>query len=316
MLSYVVRRFIVFLGTLLAASLVVFIVLEVLPGDPALLMLGLEARDETLNALREQMGLNHPAPLRYMLWLGELLRGQLGTSYTYGVPVSELISQRIEITGPLALMAFLLSTVLAIPLGMFAATRRNHFGDYGVMAFSQAGMSIPNFWLGILLVLVFAVTLGWVPSGGFPGWEAGPGPAFAALALPAIALGLPEAAILARVTRSAVLETIGQDYVRTARAKGVRERRILVRHVLRNALIPMMTILGLQLAILLAGSIVIENVFFLPGLGRLVYQAVIQRDLIVVRDVVVLLVGLVVFMSFLVDIAYAVIDPRPKAETA
>ena len=314
MIAFAVRRFIVLLMTLLAASAAIFVVLEILPGDPALLILGIEAQEDTLAALRAQLGLDRPAPLRYVQWIGGLMVGHLGNSHTYAVPVSELISQRLAVTIPLSLMALLISTLLAVPLGMFAATHHNRLGDYGVMSFAQVGMAIPNFWFGILLVLFFAVTLGWFPSGGFAGWSQGLGPGLWSLLLPAIALGLPEAAILARVTRSAVLETLSADYVRTARAKGVAERAILIRHVLRNALIPMTTIIGLQFAFLLAGSIVVENVFFLPGIGRLIFQAVTQRDIVVVRDVAMFLVALVVVVNFAVDLAYSVIDPRPRAD--
>lgn len=312
MLTFVIRRALILLTTLIVASGAIFVVLEVLPGDPALLILGLEAQDDTLAALRAQMGLDRPPLERYLAWIAGLAVGQTGISHTYAVPVGELIAARLEVTIPLALLAFAASTLLAVPLGMFAATRRNRPGDYGVMAFSQIAMAIPNFWFGILLILLFAVVLGWFPAAGFPGWSAGIGAGLAALLLPATALALPEAAILARVTRAAVLETLDADYVRTARAKGLSERRVLWFHVLRNALIPMTTILGLQFAFLLAGSIVIENVFALPGLGRLIFQAVSQRDLIVVRDVVMLLVALVVAVNFLVDIAYGLIDPRPR----
>lgn len=312
MLTFLARRILVLLVTLFAASLAIFVVLDLLPGDPALLILGMEARDDTLAALRAQMGLDRPAPVRYLAWIGGMLSGTSGISHTYAVPVFELITERLAVTVPLALIALVISTLLAVPLGMFAAVRRGRWGDYGVMGFSQIGMAIPNFWFGILAILFFAVFLGWFPAAGFPGWEAGPGVALWALVLPALSLALPEAAILARVTRASVLETLGADYVRTARAKGLGEQRVLWGHVLRNALIPMTTILGLQFAFLLAGSIVIESVFSLPGLGRLIFQAVSQRDLVVVRDVVLLLVAFVVLVNFLVDIAYAVIDPRVR----
>lgn len=315
MLTFVVRRALILLATLIVASAAIFIVLEVLPGDPALLILGIEAQDDTLAALRAQMGLDRPPLERYFAWIAGMAVGQTGVSHTYAVPVAELIAARLEVTIPLALLAFVASSVIAVPLGMFAATRRNRPGDYGVMTFSQIGMAIPNFWFAILLILLFAVALEWFPAAGFPGWEAGLAAGLWALVLPATALALPEAAILARVTRSAVLETLGADFVRTARAKGLAEQRVLWRHVLRNALIPMTTILGLQFAFLLAGSIVVENVFALPGLGRLIFQAVSQRDVVVVRDVVMLLVALVVLVNFLVDIAYGVIDPRPRART-
>jgi peptide/nickel transport system permease protein len=315
MLTFVIRRALVLLATLGVASAAIFIVLEVLPGDPALLILGIEAQEDTLAALRAQMGLDRPPLERYVAWIAGMAVGQTGVSHTYAVPVGELIAARLEVTIPLALLAFAASSVLAVPLGMFAATRRNRPGDYGVMTFSQIGMAIPNFWFAIMLILLFAVALDWFPAAGFPGWEAGLAAGLWALVLPATALALPEAAILARVTRSAVLETLGADYVRTARAKGLAERRVLWRHVLRNALIPMTTILGLQFAFLLAGSIVVENVFALPGLGRLIFQAVSQRDIVVVRDVVMLLVALVVVVNFIIDIAYGLIDPRPRSAT-
>ncbi len=313
MFAYLIRRLSTLLLTMVAASAVVFVVLEVLPGDPALLMLGTGAADDTLAALRAQMGLDRPVLERYVVWLAGFATGDLGTSYTYSVPVSKLIADRLAITLPLAVLALALSTAIALPLGMLAAAFHNRAGDYAVMGFSQLGVAIPNFWLGIMLTLVFSVGLGWFASGGFPGWQDGPGPALKALLLPAVALALPEAAILARVARSALLETLREDYVRTARAKGLTGGAVLRRHVLRNALIPVMTIVGLQFAFLMAGAIVVENVFSLPGLGRLVFQAVIQRDLIVVKDVVVLLTAMVVVVNFVVDLAYAVVDPRPRA---
>ncbi|MBM3559411.1 MAG: ABC transporter permease [Alphaproteobacteria bacterium] len=313
MLAWLVRRLLALAATLLVASAVIFVVLEVLPGDPALVMLGVEARDDTLAALRAELGFDRPPLERYAAWIAGFASGELGRSHTYAVPVAGLVAERLRVTVPLALSAFVLAALLAIPLGTFAAMRRGRAGDWGVMGFSQIGMAVPNFWIGILGILVFAVGLGWLPAGGFPGWSDGIGPAVAALVLPAMALALPEAAILARVTRSAVLETLGADFVRTARAKGRGEAGVMARHVLRNALIPMTTIMGLQFAILLAGSIVVENVFSLPGLGRLVFQAVNQRDLIVVRDVTMLVVAFVVAVNFAVDLLYVLIDPRPKA---
>jgi peptide/nickel transport system permease protein len=314
MLSFLARRLVAAAVTLAAASAVVFIVLEVLPGDPALLMLGTEARPDTLAALRERMGLDQPAPVRYLAWIAGLLTGDPGRSLTYGLPVGELVADRFAVTAPLAGLAILASTALALPLGLYAASRRGRPGDLAVMAFSQLGVAVPGFWLGIVLVLVFSIGLGWLPAGGFPGWGAGPGPALSALLLPALSLALTEAAILARVARSAVLETMGEDWVRTARAKGLSDRAVLWGHVLRNALIPIVTLVGLQFAFLMAGTVVIENVFFLPGLGRLLFQAIAQRDLIVVKDVTVLLAAMVVLVSFAVDLLYALIDPRPKAD--
>jgi peptide/nickel transport system permease protein len=309
MLSFAIRRLVALLLTLLAAALVVFIVLEVLPGDPAAVMLGVQATPETLAALRAEYGLDRPAPLRFAAWIAGIASGDLGISYTYRVPVAGLIAERLAVTVPLALMAIVLSTCIALPLGVFAASRHDRPADAAVMGFSQIGVAVPNFWFALLLVLLFSITLGWMPSGGFPGWSAGDA-AIAALILPAISLALPQAAILARVTRSAVLDALGEDYVRTARAKGLTRGATLRHHVLRNALIPVVTIMGLQFSFLLAGAIIIENVFYLPGLGRLVFQAIGQRDLIVVRDVVLLLAAMVIVINFAVDMLYAVIDPR------
>jgi peptide/nickel transport system permease protein len=310
MALFLIRRLIALALTLLVASLVVFLVMEVLPGDPAAIMLGVNARPDTLAALRAQLGLDQPAPARYLAWLGGLLTGDLGLSYTYSVPVSVLLADRVALSLPLAVMAILLSTAIAIPLGVLAAARRNRPADFGVLGFAQLGVAVPNFWLAILLILLFSVQLGWLPAGGFAGWDAGPLPALRSLLLPTLALALPQAAILARVTRSAMLETLGEDYIRTARAKGLSRGRTLWRHALRNALIPVVTIMGLQFSFLLAGTIVIENVFYLPGLGRLVFQAIAQRDLIVVKDLVVLFAGAVVVVNFAVDLLYAAIDPR------
>jgi peptide/nickel transport system permease protein len=225
------------------------------------------------------------------------------------VPVAGLIAERLWISLPLAIYALLLSTLLAFPAGIVAATRRGSPVDAGIMGLTQLGVAIPNFWFAMLLVLLFAVTLRWFSAGGFPGWD-DPLLALRALTLPAVALALPQAAILARVMRSALLDTLGEDYIRSARAKGLTRGQTLWRHALRNALIPVLTIIGLQFSFLLAGAIIIENVFFLPGLGRLVFQGITARDLIVVKSVVMILVFAVTLVTFVVDIAYAVVDPR------
>jgi len=296
--------------TLLVVSLLVFVVLEVLPGDPALLILGVNAREDTLAALRESMGLNQPAVWRYLSWIGDLVRGRFADSLTYGVPVNALLAPRIAVSLPLALISLALAVALALPLGVLAAARRGRPTDTVIMGVSQIGIAVPNFWLGILLVLLFAVTLRWLPAGGFPGWQAGLGPGLVALLMPAVALALPQAAILGRVTRSAVLDVLSEDYMRTARAKGLSRGQALWHHGLRNAMIPVVTIMGLQFSFLLAGTIIIENVFNLPGIGRLIFQAISQRDLVVVRDLVVLLAATVGVVNFLVDLSYAVLDPR------
>ena len=304
------RRLTALMVTLLVASLLIFLLLEILPGDPAAVILGVGAQEDTLRALRAELGLDLPAPVRYLNWLGEVLQGDLGRSYTYDTPVQELLLNRVELSLPLALLAILLSTGIAIPLGVFAASRHRKVADTGIMGFAQLGVAVPNFWFAILLILLFSVKLGWFSAGGFAGWDAGWFPAFKSLVLPAVALALPQAAILARVTRSSVLETVQEDYIRTARAKGLSRSQALWRHAVRNALIPVVTILGLQLSFLLAGTIIIENVFYLPGVGRLLFQAIAQRDLIVVKNLVLVLAATVVLINFLVDLLYAVLDPR------
>ncbi|HTV66898.1 MAG TPA: ABC transporter permease [Rhizobiaceae bacterium] len=310
MTAYILKRLLIGVATLIVASVVVFSVLEILPGDPAHLILGMNATEDALQTLREQLGLNRPVLERYFDWIGGLATFDLGRSYTYSVPVSELVLERIVVSLPLALIALFLSTVIAIPVGIFAGDRRGKLGDTLSMGAAQVGVAIPNFWFALLLIYVFAVWLRLVPAGGFPGWSAGFWPAFKSLLLPAVALALPQAAILARVTRSALLEVLNEDYIRTARAKGMPRRYVLWRHALRNALIPVLTIIGLQFAFLLAGTIIIENVFYLPGLGRLVLQAITQRDLIVVESVVMLLVAFVIVVNLIVDVSYAIVDPR------
>lgn len=310
MLIYLSRRLVSLSLSLLAASLVIFLLIEIVPGDPARLMMGLNASPDAVAVVREQLGLDLPAWQRYFSWLAGMLHGDFGISYTYKVPVSDLISDRVWISVPLAIYALVLSTAIAFPVGIIAAARRNSPTDAGIMGLTQLGIAVPNFWFAMLLVLAFAISLRWFSSGGFPGWDAGVFEAMRALTLPAIALALPQASILARVMRSSLLDTLSEDYIRTARAKGLTRSQVLWRHALRNALIPVLTIIGLQFSFLLAGAIIIENVFYLPGLGRLVFQGITQRDLIVVKSVVMLLVFAVIVVTFVVDMAYALADPR------
>lgn len=313
MLNYILSRFATLSASLIVASIVIFIMIELVPGDPAAFMLGLNAAPDTVAALRAELGLNGSPPERYFRWVTGMLGGDFGTSYTYQVPVADLVATRLLVSLPLALMALVLSTVIAIPVGMLAASRRGRPADWSVMGVTQLGIAVPNFWFAMILVVIFAIKLRWFSAGGFPGWDQGFWISMKALMLPAIALALPQASILARVMRSAILETLSQDYIRTARAKGLSQRQTLINHALRNALIPVLTIIGLQFSFLIAGAIIIENVFFLPGLGRLVFQGITQRDLIVVESVVMLLVFAVIIVTFLVDIAYAIIDPRLRS---
>ncbi|MDF1619224.1 ABC transporter permease [Pseudothioclava nitratireducens] len=309
MARYFLKRLAALSLSLIVASLVIFALIEVTPGDPASFMLGLNAAPETVAALREQMGLDRPLPLRYLGWVAGMLSGDFGQSYTYKIPVADLVAARLTVSLPLALLALALAVIVAVPVGLIAAARRGRATDAAIIAGTQVGIAVPNFWFAMLLVLLLAVKWRLFPAGGFPGWS-DPLAALRALTLPAIALALPQAAILARVLRSALIETLGQDYIRTARAKGLSRAQALTRHALRNALIPVLTILGMQFSFLLAGAIIIENVFYIPGLGRLIFQAISQRDLIVVESVVMILVFAVILVTFLTDLAYALVDPR------
>ena len=316
MLPLLARRAAGLAATLLAVAALIFLVMDLLPGDPAAIMLGTSAQPDTLAALHRQMGLDAPAWTRFGRWIGGFLVGDLGQSTTYGVPVAGLVAERLAVTLPLALLAMGLSVLLALPLGVMAAARQGRAADALVAGFAQASVALPNFWIGLLLILVVAVGLGWLPAGGFPGWSAAPGAALGALVLPAVALALPQAGILTRVTRAAVLDVLGEDFVRTARAKGLTRRAALWRHAVPNAMVPVVTILGLQFTFLIAGSVLVVNVFGLPGLGRLAYQAFAQRDLVVLRDVVLLFASMVVVMNALVDLAYLALDPRLRGRGA
>ncbi len=310
---FLFKRLITLIATLVGASVVIFLVLEILPGNAAQILLGPDASAEAVQALAIKLGIDRPAIERYWDWVHGMLVGDLGLSYAYSTSVAELVLERLVLTVPLALMAMSITSVLALAAGIYAASRHDKLGDVGVMGLSQIGIAIPNFWFAILLILLFSVHLKWFSAGGFPGWDEGILQGIKALLLPAVSLAVVQSAILARITRSAVLEVLREDFVRTARAKGVSRSGTLWGHVLRNAMIPVITIMGLQFAELLAGTIVVESVFYLPGLGRLIFQSISNRDLIVVRNCVMLLAAMVVIVNFVVDVLYAVIDPRVKA---
>lgn len=307
---FLLNRLAGFAATLAAASMVVFLVLEVLPGNAAQVLLGPEAPAETVRALAHKLGVDQPPLQRYLGWVEGMATGDFGMSYAYGTPVGELVAPSLALTIPLAAMAMALNIVLGLTLGLYAAAHHNRPGDIVVMSFSQIGIALPTFWVGILLILLFAVALGWLPAGGFPGWGAGFWPGLRALILPAVALALVQGAILARVTRAAVLDIMREDFVRTALAKGLSPGAALRRHVLRNAMIPIVTVFGLQFSSLLVLTIVVENVFSLPGLGHLILNAIANRDIVVVRDAVMLLAAMVVAVNFVVDLLYVAIDPR------
>lgn len=295
------------------ASVLVFTVVNVLPGDVAAIILGTSATPQALDTLRHQLGLDQPAVLRYAQWIGGMLHGDFGTSVLSHADVGTLILQKLSVSGPLALASAIIAVLVAVPLGVVAGTNyRNRLGAV-ISAISLLGIAIPAFWAGLLLVTVFAILLHLLPAGGFTEWSADPLGATRALVLPSFALGLVQAAVLTRYIRSAIIDVQREDFIRTARAKGLTRWQALHRHGFRFAAIPVVTILGVQLTGLLVGAIVIENVFVLPGLGRLLFQSVGNRDLLVVQDLVMLLTAVVLVVNFLVDLTYRLLDPRIRA---
>jgi peptide/nickel transport system permease protein len=252
--------------------------------------------------------------IQYLSYMKNLSIGDMGRSIRYDIPVRSLILSRLQVTIPLAILSILFAVFLSIPMGTYSSLHRNRIGDYGIMVFSQIGLAVPAFWAGILLILLFAVTLHWFPAGGFQPWLTDPLRALQSLLLPALSLGLVRAAVLTRMTRSSMLEVLGEDYIRTARSKGMPERIVVYKHAFRNAIIPVVTIIGLQAGDLLAGAIIIENVFHLPGVGRLVFEAIGQRDLPVVQGIVLFITTIIVSINFMIDIVYRYLDPRIRYE--
>ena len=310
MIRLLVGRIVSLIATLIVTAVVAFVLLDLIPGDPALNMLGTEAREDTLAAARRLLGLDRPPLERLLAWLTGIPVGDFGVSFRYRVPVAELLAQGLAVTVPLGLLAVAITVAIALPLAMLAVAFHRRWPDATISVVSQLGLATPNFWVALLLILVFSIGLGWFEASGFPGWSAGVLPALKALLLPAVAMALPQAAILLRAARAALLESARADYARTARAKGLSRGAVLVRHVLANAMMPIATVMGLQFAVLLAGSIIIENVFVLPGLGRLVFQAIQQNDLIVVRNAVLVIAAMVLAINLAVDLCYLALNPR------
>ena len=309
----VLTRLGILLLSLWAASVLVFAVVNVLPGDPATVVLGTNATPESLRMLREQMGLDRPGWERYLAWVWGLLHGDFGTSLLSRTAVGPDILEKLSVSAPLAALASAVALALALPLGVLAGVRHRRLSGALISALSRGGIAIPGFWFGLLMVTLFAIRLRLLPAGGFVPWSEDPLAALRSLLLPSLALGVVQAAVLTRYVRSAVIDVQQEDFIRTARAKGLTRAQALRRHGLRNAAIPVVTVLGIQLTSLLVGAIVIENVFVLPGLGRLLLQSVGNRDLVLVQDLVVLLTGVVLVVNFLVDVSYRLIDPRIRA---
>jgi peptide/nickel transport system permease protein len=305
---------VIFAISLFAASILVFVVLSVLPGDPAQAMLGTQATPASLHQLRHQLGLDRPLWVRYRVWAEGFVHGDLGVSAVSQLPVAPQVGDELELTGPLVALSLLLSLALSLPLGMLAALRHRRPSGTAISALSQVGIAIPEFWAGILLITVVSVHLGWLPAGSFPGWSATVSGSLEALVLPAIALALVQAALLTRYIRSALLDVLRDDLIRTARAAGLTRSGALRRHGLRNAAIPLVTVLGLQVAGLLVGAVVVEYVFTLPGLGKGLLDGIHNRDTVVVQDIVMLLTATVLVVNLLVDLSYRLLDPRLRGD--
>ncbi len=311
MFGYLVRRVGGTVVVFLLVSLIVFLILNVLPGDPARLIAGPEATQEAYQRIRALLGLDRPWPQRYLAWLGGIFRGEWGVSLNYRRDVERLLGEAMGLTVPLAFLAAAMSLVLALPLGIVLAVRPRGLSDLLITALSQLGMAFPEFWTGIILVGFLSLRLHLLPAGGFPGWDRGP-EALKYLLLPGFVLALPRAAYLARMVRGNLLEVLGSDFVRSARAKGLPEWVVVLRHGLRPALIPVVTALGLLFGQLLAGAIVVENVFYLPGLGHLALKAVMSRDIPLMQGLAVWMAGVILLVNLVTDISYGLLDPRVR----
>lgn len=309
MLAFVARRALQSIPVLLLASMAVFLILRLVPGDPASALAGPDATEERVAEIREELGLNDSIPVQYLMWIGDLSRGDLGTSIR-GVEVSRLITDALPSTIELAIAAYLVAIALGIPLGVMAGANPRSRWDWGLSAFTLATIGVPSFLTGILLLWIFGVELGWLPTSGRVSFLSDPIGSVEHLALPAYALGANLAAVLARYTRTSVSEIMGQDYIRTAKAKGLARRNVIVRHALRNAMVPIVTITALQVGAVLAGAVVVEQVFTRPGMGRLVVEAIQNRDYVVVQSTLIILVTIFVFVNLFADLMYGVLDPR------
>ena len=303
---YIIKRLLMLIPVLLGVAFIIYAIMNVAEGDPVYQVAGPDATEEQLDALREEMGLNGSLLERYFRYIFKLLRGDLGTSYVSRMGVMQLYLQRLPNTLKLASVAMIVAVVISVPLGIVAAVNQNSIKDTVSMILALLGLSMPNFWLGLLLMLLFSLKLGWFPSGGAEGLRS--------VVLPAVTVGVGLAALLTRTTRSSMLDVLRQDYLRTARAKGVSEKRVVFHHALRNALIPIITIFGVQFSNVLGGSVLAETVFAWPGVGRLVVDAIDQRDIPTVTGALIMTTMLVTIVNLIVDIVYAYVDPRIKAQ--
>lgn len=309
-MAYVIKRIMTMVPVLLIVSILVFSLIHMIPGDPAQVILGQDATRASLQALRIQLGLNHPIPIQYLDWLRHVLTGNLGTSLVDGESVSHLIAQRLPVTFELALGSFAVAVLIAVPFGIVAAVYRGRWADAAALFASSVGLSVPPFWVGIMLLLAFTVRLHWFPSSGYvPIWQ-NVGQNLLSMVLPVLATGIREAAVLMRMLRSSLVDVLGQDYIRTAQAKGILGWGVVMRHALKNALIPVVTTGGLQVAGLLGGLVITETIFSLPGFGNLLVQSVFSRDYTTVQGAALVVAILVVSVNLAVDLIYSLIDPR------
>lgn len=310
MAVYLLKRIFALVPVLLLVSVFVFLLLRLTPGDPAAILAGDAATTEQLERIREAMGLNEPILTQYFTWMGKIMQGDLGVSLISGVPVLDMVSQRIGPTISIAVLTIIIAVLVAIPMGVIAAWRHRSWADYLVMSFSVLGFSVPVFLVGYVLLLIFSVNLGWLPVQGFKPISSGLGSFLERAILPALTLASIYIALIARMTRAAMLDVLGEDYIRTARAKGVSDRRLLFVHALKNAAVPVVTIVGTGFALLISGVVVTESIFNIPGIGRLTVDAVLARDYPVIQAMILLTSALSVFVNLLIDLSYTLFDPR------
>ncbi|WP_164215168.1 ABC transporter permease [Virgibacillus sp. YIM 98842] len=314
MLSYIMKRILSAIPVLLVVSIVIFLIIHITPGNPASVILGEEATPEQIAELEESLGLNLPIHQQYFSWIAGVFQGDLGTSYFMKAPVTESIANSIVPTISLAIFAQIIALLIAIPIGVLAANKRGSFADSSMMVFALLGMSIPSFLLALLLVLLFGVQLGWLPVAGFRPLSEGLLIHLQYLILPAISLGAIQAALIARMTRSSILEVLNMNYIKSARAKGVKNFSLILKHAFRNALLPILTVVGQTFGTLITGAVVVETVFNIPGIGQLVINSIERRDFAVIQGVVLFITVLYIFLNLIIDILYGMIDPRVRLD--
>jgi peptide/nickel transport system permease protein len=310
MTTYILKRLLSMIPVMFLVSLVAFMIIRLTPGDPAVVMLGEEARPELVQALREELGLDQPLPIQYLTWLSHVVRGDLGRKWRTNQPVLEAIVERLPATVELTLLALLVSLTIAIPTGIISATRRGSRADLFVTTLALIGVSMPGFVLAFILILIFSLWLRWLPPIGYTPIQKDLLANLQGMIMPALTLGTAAAAVVARLTRSSLLEVLSQDYIRTAHAKGLRERMVIYKHALKNAMIPVVTIVGLQLGALLGGAVITETIFVLPGVGKLIVDSIFAREFMLVQGGVLFLAVVFMFANLLVDVLYAYLDPR------